>query len=186
MSQNVPVWLVAYTLPRAEKKASEKLQKMGINDFLPLYETYKVWSDRKKKVQVPLFPNYLFLQTTLYRRFELLQIKELLHYVSFGGEVVQVREKDIETIRQAAKGINGEVAVVNDEFQQKGLPVIVSQGPMTGLRGTVEQSRGRKRLLIKVQSLRQVISLEVTADMLVRDDDSAHLQDLYPRPAFIQ
>lgn len=182
MSQHMPVWLVAYTYPKSEKKAHEKLQRMGLNSFLPLYTKVQQWSDRKKKVEFPLFPSYLFIRTTLAKRFEALNVRELVQYVSFSGETVIVRDKEIETIHQTIKGITGEVSVLNQSFDQKGLPVIVTKGPMTGLRGTVEETRGKKRLLIKVKSLRQVICLEVTADVLIKDDGSPQLAALYPIP----
>lgn len=44
--------------PGAEKKVKERLDQIGIENYLPLRTEYRVWSDRKKKVSVPLFPVY--------------------------------------------------------------------------------------------------------------------------------
>jgi hypothetical protein len=48
-------WLVIYTKPRAEKKVNERLLEEGFETYLPLQKVIRQWSDRKKKVEVPLF-----------------------------------------------------------------------------------------------------------------------------------
>lgn len=182
MSDKNLAWLVAYTLPKTEKKVNEKLQHMGIKTVLPLVEKIQVWSDRKKKVMFPLFPNYIFLQTSLAQRFKPLQLRELVRYISIGGQVVQVREKEMEMIQKAAIGSSGDIEVLNEKFSQKGLPVKVVKGPLAGLRGVVEHSRGKQKLLININSLQQVISLEVSADMLAKDMLGEHIEDFYAIP----
>jgi hypothetical protein len=52
-------WYVAYTKPRHERTAVYSLQKAGIGSFLPLTKKLRIWSDRKKYVEEPLFPSYL-------------------------------------------------------------------------------------------------------------------------------
>lgn len=178
MSDKNPVWLVAYTLPKTEKKVHEKLKLMGITSLLPLVEKVQIWSDRKKKVQFPLFPNYIFIETHLSKRFEPLKLKELVRYISFGGEVAQVRKEEIEMLKLLGSRVNKDVLVLNEAFNQKGLPVKIIEGPLTGLRGIVEHLRGKQKLLIKIHSLRQAISLEVSADMIVRDTEGEHVKDM--------
>lgn len=163
------VWLVAYTKPKNEKKAYEKLQQMGITTFLPLYERLQLWSDRKKKVLFPLFPNYIFIQTTLSHRFIPLQLKELVSYVSFGGNVAHIREEEIETLKKIVQGSTSDLEVSHQEFQKKGQPVKVVKGPLAGLKGIVHRVQSKNKLLISIRSLKQNISLEVPAGMLKED-----------------
>lgn len=179
MSDKNLVWLVAYTLPKTEKKVHEKLQLMGIKTLLPLVEKIQIWSDRKKKVLFPLFPNYIFIQTSLSYRFEALKLKELVRYVSFGGQVAQVREKEIELIQKITSGAPRDIEVSNQTFNKKGMPVKISKGPLAGLRGIVEHTRGKQKLLIKINSLKQVISLEVSADMITNDPLGEHREDFF-------
>jgi hypothetical protein len=54
-------WYVLYTNPKAEKRVSEQLTKMGITNYCPLITKVKQWSDRKKKVEEPLFTSYVFV-----------------------------------------------------------------------------------------------------------------------------
>ena len=54
-------WYVIYTKPKNEKKVAERLQQIEIEVFCPLVTVVKQWSDRKKKIQIPLFNSYVFV-----------------------------------------------------------------------------------------------------------------------------
>ena len=59
--ESVFSWYAVYTAARAEKKVKERLDQIGIENYLPLRTEYRVWSDRKKKVSVPLISGYIFV-----------------------------------------------------------------------------------------------------------------------------
>ncbi len=52
-------WYVLFTMSKLEKKINYSFQQQGIESFLPLHKIIRQWSDRKKKLDVPLFPNYI-------------------------------------------------------------------------------------------------------------------------------
>ena len=54
-------WLAIYTKSKNEKKVTEELLKMGIETYCPMVTEIKQWSDRKKKVETPLIPPYVFV-----------------------------------------------------------------------------------------------------------------------------
>jgi len=54
-------WMAVYTKPRSEKKVAERLEKAGIEVYCPLQTVIKQWSDRKKKIKIPVFPSYVFV-----------------------------------------------------------------------------------------------------------------------------
>ena len=56
-------WYALYTRPRAEKLVFQRLVEAGIETFLPLQKTYRMWSDRKKLVEKPLLSSYIFVKT---------------------------------------------------------------------------------------------------------------------------
>ena len=59
---NTTNWNVLYTAPRAEKQVKERIEALGVECFLPLHRTPRVWSDRVKIVEVPLFNSYIFVR----------------------------------------------------------------------------------------------------------------------------
>jgi transcription antitermination factor NusG len=94
-SKTVLQWYVAYVFPKAEKKVQGRLQKMGIESYLPMHKVIRHRSDRMKTLIVPLFPNYLFVHTFDSLRIESFGIKEIVRYVSFNGKVAVVNDSVI-------------------------------------------------------------------------------------------
>nr|WP_321521461.1 UpxY family transcription antiterminator [uncultured Macellibacteroides sp.] len=64
MSPKDTNWYVLYTFPRAEKQVKERIDKEGVTCWLPLHRSPRVWSDRVKLVDVPLFNSYIFVYCT--------------------------------------------------------------------------------------------------------------------------
>lgn len=54
-------WIAAYTRPRSEKKVAAELGKIGIETYVPIQKQLKIWSDRKKYVDVPVIPMIIFV-----------------------------------------------------------------------------------------------------------------------------
>jgi transcription antitermination factor NusG len=71
-------WHVVYTMPNSERKVATAIAEMGIEPYLPLHKVMRQWSDRKKKLLVPLFPNYVFVNVSPEKRGYLYSIKELV------------------------------------------------------------------------------------------------------------
>ncbi|MCZ6550598.1 MAG: hypothetical protein O6926_04265, partial [candidate division NC10 bacterium] len=63
-------WYALYTRPRHEKAVAEHLARRQLEAFLPLREVLSRWKDRRKLVQLPLFPGYIFVRTALIRKRE--------------------------------------------------------------------------------------------------------------------
>jgi hypothetical protein len=57
--QPVSQWYAAYTNPRHEKYVARQLDERSIDSFLPLYRSLRRWKDRRKQIELPLFPGYL-------------------------------------------------------------------------------------------------------------------------------
>ena len=58
-------WFAAYTSPRHEKHVSQQMERRGIQNFLPLYTSIRRWKDRRKELELPIFPGYLFVRMAL-------------------------------------------------------------------------------------------------------------------------
>jgi transcription antitermination factor NusG len=153
-------WYVAYTFPRSEKKVQTKLATLGIESYLPMYESLREWSDRKKKLIVPLFPNYLFIYISDKKRHETFAVREIVKYVSFEGKPATISNSIIESLQNVLNE-NTEVSVEN--YVKAGDPVIISQGPFTGTEGVVVNQNGKTRLIIQIASLQRSVSINISA-----------------------
>lgn len=153
-------WLVAYTLPNSEKKINLKLQEQEIECFLPLHTVVKKWSDRTKKTDVPLFPGYIFIKSSLQRRFDLLYNRELVKFVSFEGVPAVIDDNVIESLKRIKEE---KVEIGNYDGFQAGIKVRITEGHLSGAEGVLVRKNGKHRFIIHVEALNQAVYVEVPA-----------------------
>lgn len=154
-------WYALYTRPRHEKKAYEILTDKGENAYLPLLKTTRMFKDRKKTVELPLFTSYLFCQFEYKDRFSILETHGVIKIVSFNGKPAVVPDWQIESMKTILA--NPESLRLESYFRQGDL-VEVKSGPFRGLRGTVMHLKGESRLAILIEGIMQSISVEIDPD----------------------
>jgi transcriptional antiterminator RfaH len=93
-------WYVVYTKPKWEKKVAEQLTKFGIECYCPLITQVRQWSDRKKKVEVPLFNSYVFVQLADADRNSVFQSIGAVRYLFWLGKPAIVRDEEIAIIKK--------------------------------------------------------------------------------------
>ena len=92
-------WFVLYTQPRNEKKVTERLEKLGITAYCPMTIQVRQWSDRKKKVEVPLLNSYVFVQLANANRNLVFEVPGIVRYLFWLGEPAIVRDEEIKTLQ---------------------------------------------------------------------------------------
>jgi len=158
-------WLVLYLKPRHEKKSLRLMLDGGIESLLPLREELHQWKDRKKHVDVPLFPGYLFVHVNERERIAALETAGALKYVHFGGAIAVVRQETIDAL-QLALTRRADVRV-EETWLDAGAEVTVRHGPLAGLKGILLEHRGQTRVAVRIEAIRQSVSVEVAvADLL--------------------
>jgi transcription antitermination factor NusG len=158
-------WCVLYTKPKHEKKVDDQLRKMNLNSYLPTIKTLKTWCDRKKYVEVPLFPSYVFVRIADFQQYyNSLKIASVLNYVKVGNRIAKVSESIINDIRSIV--VNGNDVEISSEHFMNGTDLIIKEGPFAGFKCECIQYRGKKKLLVRINDLRQNILLNVPADIL--------------------
>jgi len=153
-------WFALYTAPRAEKKVSDRLSQIQVEHYLPLIRKQKIWSDRKKWVEEPLFRSYLFVHISEAEYFSVLNIYGAVKFVSFGGQAVHVPQRQIESIKRMM--LDADDLEVSTENFEVGMPVRVTSGPLTGLFGEIIKHKGKTRLLLRIHALESVMMAEVS------------------------
>lgn len=156
-------WHVVYTRQKSERKVALSISDLGIESYLPLHKVVRQWSDRKKKMEVPLFPNYVFVKVNEVKRAHLFSIKELVRFVSIERKPVVIQEKEISAIR---KVLAEDVNVCAGEYFQDGTHVRIARGQLAGLEGIVVKQNSKFRLLIKINGLMKAFSVNVSSQMI--------------------
>ena len=153
-------WYAAYTRSRHEKVVAETLQQRTVEHFLPLYETVRKWKNGRFRVQLPLFPGYLFVHIALRDRLRVLQVPGVVRLVGFNGVPTPLPQAELEIIRSVlSKGIEAEP----HPYLRVGQRVRITSGPMEGLQGILLRRRGRPRVVVSVDLIMRSVALDIDA-----------------------
>ncbi|MCD6165698.1 UpxY family transcription antiterminator [bacterium] len=159
----IPHWYALYTRSRHEKKVDAQLKEKGIESYLPLHTVIRQWSDRKKKVEEPLFRCYVFVHLALKDRLRALQTEGVVRMVSFGGKPSVIPDSQIEAVKRL---LQEGLVVEPYQYLKEGQWVEVVQGPLTGLQGILIEKRGSQKLVVSIDSIRQSISVQIDARLV--------------------
>jgi transcriptional antiterminator RfaH len=150
-------WYVVYTKPKWEKKVAEQLSKNGIECYCPLITVVRQWSDRKKKVEVPLFNSYVFVQLPDSDRNLVFQSVGVVRYLFWLGKPAIVRDEEISIIKRGLDGSDTcEVSVV--PFQV-GDTIELESGPFSTQKAIVQEVNNTHYVLV-LESLGCVLKMK--------------------------
>ena len=157
-----PHWYAGYTSSRHEKSVAAQLSLRSVEHFLPLYETTHRWKNGRHKVQLPLFPGYIFVRIPLANRLRVLEVAGFVRLVAFQGMPLPLPESDLETMRAA---LRGGLAAEPHPYLVEGTRVEICGGPLQGMRGTLLRRHGHVRVVVTID----LIQRAMIADVDVRD-----------------
>jgi transcriptional antiterminator NusG len=157
-------WYVFYTKSRAEKKTKQTLEKFGFEVFLPTIKVVRQWSDRKKKVEVPLFNSYIFVLEEEYRIVEVLKIPGISWNIRHNGKPAFLREEELNVIK---KVVNSGYAVEAEGYDklEKGDEVEIIDGPLKGFKGIIDKSI-EQNFRVLIPSIGQAVKVQVDKRLL--------------------
>jgi transcription antitermination factor NusG len=153
-------WFAAYTLSHHEKRVAALLSERQIESFVPLYATIHRWRNRcRKNLELPLFPNYVFVRMAGREQRQLLHVPGMLSLVSFGGDPAALPEEQIEALRSGMC----ERRMEPHPYLVVGERVRIVQGAMSGLEGVLVRKKNDLRIVLSLEALRQSVAVEVDA-----------------------
>lgn len=152
-------WYAVQIRYRYEKRAAAQLQRKGVETFLPLRSEIHRWSDRRKPVEVPLFPGYAFVRVdqSFAARQGVLQTGGLIGWVSVGREAAVIPAKQIVDLK---KLLAQKVPCSLYPFLRVGQRVRIRGGCLDRLEGVLDQ-RERKSLVISIDCIQRSVAVEV-------------------------
>ncbi len=163
-----PSWYALAVHPRRERAAAEDLGRRGFEVFMPTAVKRKAWSDRIKRVESPLFPGYLFVNTSIdaATRRELLRATATYDLVGrIPGDARLARPVAAVEIKSLQVLVENERVLDPVARLLPGQPVEVGAGPLRGVRGVVEVAAdGQRRLVVQLQLLGRGVRTLLEAD----------------------
>jgi len=97
-------WYVIYTKPRCAKKAEEQLLSLGINAYCPTRNETRLWSDRKKRIQVPVLPSMVLVHIEEKDINRVFESPLVVRYMFWMGKRAVVRQSEIDILKKYLDG----------------------------------------------------------------------------------
>ena len=162
-----PHWYACYTRARHEKQVEAQLRQRGFESYLPVIQQVRQWSDRKKVVEFPLFPSYVFGRFTLREVHAVLTTPGVSTIVRASGYPTPIPEGDLENVKRFAVAIaESGLEPEAHPFFAEGQWVRVQDGPFEGVEGVVVERRGRKRVLVGLAAIGQGLEIDIDTRLL--------------------
>lgn len=151
-------WYAVYTCANHEKRVADQLDGRGVEHFLPQYESLRRWKDRKVRLQLPLFPGYLFVHLAAPERLRVLQVPGVVRLVGFNGSPEPMPQQDIERVREfLGQGWGAEPHL----YLQAGRRARVVRGSLVGMEGIVVRRKNRSRLVLSFDLIQRAMAIEM-------------------------
>ena len=156
-------WFAVYTRSHHEKRIAQYYTERDIEHLLPIARVQREWSHyRKVTIELPLFPNYVFVHISRRERTRALEVPGALSLVARTGVPIPMADADIESLRAS-------VALRNCEphpYLATGITVRLNKGALAGQTGIVLRTRNSCRVVLTIPLLMRSFTVEVdTADL---------------------
>jgi transcription antitermination factor NusG len=166
MSNFKPGWYLLYTRPRFEKKVAIELARLNTTCFLPTTKKLRIWWDRKKYIDEPLFPSYVFVCLKSNHDFHnSVNVPGVLGFVRTGKHIQIVNDRIVNNL-MILMNQSSELEVSSSDFHI-GQELVIRQGPLAGLYCEVIRINNKQKLLVRVGLLQRSVVLNIGADDLI-------------------
>lgn len=149
ITKEEPKWLVLYTKANASKKLAQQLEASGIEAYCPTRTELRQWSDRKKKVEVPVLPSMILVKIKPAERSLVFEFNGAVRFLFWQKAPAEVNEKEIEALRESLE--HSSVVKVEIENIQPGQEIDLNELGFKGQKGKVKYVSGNKCWVILEQ-----------------------------------
>ena len=148
-------WFALYTRPNFERKVVKNLSAKYIEAYCPTFKTIKQYSDRKKKIEKVLLPNYVFVKVNSTNRESVFSVDGVLRYVYWLGKPAEIRSIEIDQMKSYLNQFYYDFSLDNIKLNTS---YKIRSGPMKGLTGTVVDIN-KNKIRLKLESIGYLITL---------------------------
>lgn len=154
-------WYALQTYPRHEKRVCTDLGLRAMESLLPLYKTVHRWKNGcKVRVELPLFPGYLFVRINPRERYKVLSLTGAVSIVGSAGGPWPLPDDEIERLRASMHASKFEP----HPYLAIGQKVRIKSGPLANMTGFLVRDSGSLRVVLSVDMIRQSAAVEVDTD----------------------
>ena len=172
-------WFALQVRSQHEKTVASTLREKGYEEFLPLCQIKRRWSDRVKRLEAPLFPGYVFCRFDVQKRLPILVTPGVHFIVGLGKIPFPIDNSEIAALQSIVKS---GLAAEPWPFLKIGQRVRIGHGSLEGIEGILLKPKSSYRLVVSVTLLQRSVAVEVDRDWVV--PVSSHTQHSSPAPSY--
>jgi len=158
-------WYAVQVRSRQEVQVAQQISGKGYEYFLPMRKRRKLWSDRIRESEEPIFPGYLFCRFDPLYRLPILTTPSVIQIVGYNRKPVAVDAAEIHALQTLiASGVANQTC----PFLEVGDRVRIESGALRGLQGILVDTRSRRRLILSVSILQRSVAVEIDSELVTR------------------
>ncbi len=153
-------WYALATLSRHERVAAFELANRGVETFLPTITEIHHWSDRRKKVEVPLFPGYVLINAVMSpeTRYSAVCARGVTGFICMQGKPVEIPDREVESIHRV---LQSHAQCAPYPFLKIGQRVRVRGGALDGVEGRLVRFEGSRKLVVSIDAISRSLALHI-------------------------
>ena len=153
MEEGSKKWFVLCTKPRNELKVTERLTSIGVEVYTPTKIEVRQWSDRKKKVLVPLLPSMVLVHLLVKEVDVVFGVPGAVRFLFEHGKRASVSNEEVLAMKRYLETVvkeESETLVVGDLVK---VPLLEQEAILLSIKG--------KKCLAQLQKLGAIVSFQL-------------------------
>jgi transcriptional antiterminator RfaH len=146
-------WFVLCTKPRNEIKVAERLSKIGTEVYAPTKVEVRKWSDRKKKVTIPLLPSMLLVRLLEKEVNSVFEVSGVARFLFEHGKRATVSNEEVVAMRRYLEATAGQAEKVLGVGDAVKVPLLEQEATLLSIKG--------KKCLAQLQKLGAIVSFQL-------------------------
>jgi transcription antitermination factor NusG len=153
-------WYAFRTRSRHEKKVQRQLEDAGLQTFLPVAPLIRQWSDRRKTVEMPLFPGYGFVRIDYASgdRIRVLSVHGIVSFVGPNGSGIPIPDHQILDLHKLHRH---KMPCQPHPYLEIGQRVRIRGGALDGVQGVLSEHREDRSLVISLEPIQRSVSIRI-------------------------
>ena len=154
-------WYALHTRARHERVVDQRLRAQGMTTFLPVTTEVHRWSDRRKRIEVPLFSCYVFIRSALSPedRVRVFREESVLGFVGVRGQGIPIPDQQVDAVRTL---VAQDIPWSFHPFLKAGQRVRIRGGALDGVEGIFLSRSGDDRLIISVDVVQRSLAVRIS------------------------
>jgi transcription antitermination factor NusG len=155
-------WYAVYTCPRHEKRVADHLSRKSLESFLPTYRCVRLWKNGKAKIDLPLFPGYVFVRIHPSDQLRVLTSPSVVRILGSSSGPAEIADSEIQMLQAELFQLRAEP----HPFLKIGQRVRIARGPFAGREGILARKKDELRVVLSLDLIQQSFSIELAASDL--------------------